>query len=77
MLDEPVAALDPLARHEFMQALMGAVADSGTTVLLSSRILADIERACDHLILLQNSQIQLADGVDELHSGWNCPRKTR
>ncbi|MFE7469148.1 ABC transporter ATP-binding protein [Streptomyces sp. NPDC057499] len=66
LLDEPVAALDPLARHEFMQALMGAVADSGTTVLLSSHILTDLERVCDHLILLQNSHVQLADGVDEL-----------
>ncbi|WP_035841282.1 ABC transporter ATP-binding protein [Kitasatospora azatica] len=66
LLDEPIAALDPLARHEFMQALMGAVAETGTTVLLSSHLLADLERACDHLIVLQTARVQLAGEVDEL-----------
>ena len=66
LLDEPIAALDPLARHEFMQALMGAVAETGTTVLLSSHMLADLERACDYLILLQTAHVQLSGSVDEL-----------
>ncbi len=66
LLDEPIASLDPLARREFMQTLMGAVADSETTVLLSSHLLADLERSCDHLIVLQQSHVQLAGPVDEL-----------
>ncbi|MEU4248925.1 ABC transporter ATP-binding protein [Amycolatopsis sp. NPDC026612] len=66
LLDEPIASLDPLARREFMQTLMGAVADSETTVLLSSHLLADLERSCDHLILLQQSRVRLAGPVDEL-----------
>ena len=66
LLDEPIAALDPLARHEFMQALMGAVAETGTTVLLSSHLLADLERACDYLIVLQAGHVQLSGEVDEL-----------
>ncbi|MDQ7802773.1 ABC transporter ATP-binding protein [Amycolatopsis sp. A133] len=66
LLDEPIASLDPLARREFMQTLMGAVAESETTVLLSSHLLADLERSCDHLILLQRSRVQLAGPVDEL-----------
>ncbi|TDC25164.1 ABC transporter ATP-binding protein [Streptomyces sp. 8K308] len=66
LLDEPAAALDPLARHEFMGALMSAVAETGTTVLLSSHLLADLERACDHLILLQTAHVQLAGDVDDL-----------
>jgi len=66
LLDEPIAALDPLARHEFMQALMGAVAETGTTVLLSSHLLADLERACDYLIVLQTSRVQLSGPVDDL-----------
>jgi ABC-2 type transport system ATP-binding protein len=66
LLDEPIASLDPLARREFMQALMGAVAESETTVLLSSHLLADLERSCDHLIVLQQSRVQLAGAVDEL-----------
>ncbi|MEA5360212.1 ABC transporter ATP-binding protein [Amycolatopsis sp., V23-08] len=66
LLDEPIASLDPLARREFMQALMGAVAESETTVLLSSHLLADLERSCDYLIVLQASRVQLTGAVDEL-----------
>ncbi|WP_030232206.1 ABC transporter ATP-binding protein [Streptomyces sp. NRRL S-350] len=66
LLDEPVAALDPLARHAFMQELMGAVAESGTTVLLSSHLLAELERVCDYLVVLQTARVQLTGPVDEL-----------
>jgi ABC-2 type transport system ATP-binding protein len=66
LLDEPVSSLDPLARREFLQALMGSVAELGTTVLLSSHLLADLERACDHLILLREGRVQIAGAVDDL-----------
>ena len=66
LLDEPIASLDPLARREFMQTLMGAVAESETTVLLSSHLLADLERTCDHLVVLQASRVRLTGAVDEL-----------
>jgi ABC-2 type transport system ATP-binding protein len=66
LLDEPVASLDPLARREFLRALMGGVADEGTTVLLSSHLLGDLERVCDHLIVLNSGQVQVLGGVDEL-----------
>ncbi|MEV4198653.1 ABC transporter ATP-binding protein [Micromonospora globbae] len=66
LLDEPVASLDPLARREFLQSLMGSVTDSGTTVLLSSHLLADLERACDHLLVLRASRVRLAGAVDDL-----------
>ncbi|HTJ38254.1 MAG TPA: ABC transporter ATP-binding protein [Dactylosporangium sp.] len=66
LLDEPVASLDPLSRREFLQALMGGVAESGTTVVLSSHLLADLERICDYLIVLQTARVQLAGPVDEL-----------
>ncbi|MGI5240740.1 ABC transporter ATP-binding protein [Dactylosporangium sp. CA-139066] len=66
LLDEPVASLDPLSRREFLQALMGGVAESGTTVVLSSHLLADLERICDYLIVLQTAHVQLAGPVDEL-----------
>src|SRR5437763_12496851 len=66
VLDEPVAALDPLARREFLQSLMAAVADGGLTVLLSSHILTDLERVCDHMILLSASQVQLAAPIEEI-----------
>lgn len=77
LLDEPIAALDPLARHEFMQTLMGAVGETDTTVLLSSHLLTDLERTCDHLIVLQTAQVQLAGSVEDLlteHRTWVGPR---
>ena len=66
LLDEPVASLDPLARREFLQSLMEAVADGGLTVLLSSHILTDLERVCDYMILLSASQVQLAAPIDDI-----------
>jgi ABC-2 type transport system ATP-binding protein len=68
VLDEPVASLDPLARREFLQALMEAVADGGLTVILSSHIVADLERVCDHLVILSRGRVQLAGPIDELLS---------
>ena len=66
LLDEPVASLDPLARREFLQALMGGVADEGTSVVLSSHLLGDLERVCDHLILLNDGQVQVLGRVEAL-----------
>ncbi|MFC8615077.1 ABC transporter ATP-binding protein [Micromonospora purpureochromogenes] len=69
LLDEPVASLDPLARREFLQSLMGSVAESETTVLLSSHLLADLERVCDYLVVLNAARVQLVGPVDELVEG--------
>ncbi|MGI5148569.1 ABC transporter ATP-binding protein [Plantactinospora sp. CA-294935] len=66
LLDEPVASLDPLARREFLQVLMGSVAESGTTVLLSSHLLADLERVCDYLVVLHGAQVKLVGPVEDL-----------
>ena len=66
LLDEPVASLDPLARREFLQSLMGGVADEGTSVVLSSHLLGDLERVCDHLILLNDGQVQVLGRVEAL-----------
>jgi ABC-2 type transport system ATP-binding protein len=66
LLDEPVAALDPLARRQFLAQLAEAVADGGITVVLSSHLIADLERTCDHLILLAASRVQLCGDIDTL-----------
>jgi ABC-2 type transport system ATP-binding protein len=66
ILDEPVASLDPLARREFLQSLMEVVADQGVTVVLSSHLVADLERVCDYLIILVASRVRLAGDVDRL-----------
>jgi ABC-2 type transport system ATP-binding protein len=66
VLDEPVASLDPLARREFMQSLMEFAADSGSGVILSSHLVADLERTCDYLIVLADSRVLIAGDVDDL-----------
>ena len=66
VLDEPVASLDPLARREFLQVLMEVVAEFGVSVVLSSHLVADLERVCDYLIVLVASHVQVAGEVEEL-----------
>jgi ABC-2 type transport system ATP-binding protein len=68
ILDEPVASLDPLARREFLQILMETVAEDGVSVILSSHLVADLERVCDYLVVLVASRVQLAGEVDDLLS---------
>jgi ABC-2 type transport system ATP-binding protein len=65
LLDEPVAALDPLARRNFLATLTSAVAHAGgrLTVVLSSHLVTDLERVCDHLILLAGSRVQLCGDI--------------
>lgn len=69
ILDEPVARLDPLARHDFMATLMAAVADEGLSVLLSSHVVAELEKVCDYLVGLSAGHVQVAGDVDELLAG--------
>jgi ABC-2 type transport system ATP-binding protein len=66
LLDEPVASLDPLARREFLQILMETVAEHDVSVLLSSHLVADIERVCDYLVVLVSSRVQIAGEVEDL-----------
>jgi ABC-2 type transport system ATP-binding protein len=78
ILDEPVASLDPLARREFLQDLMETVADQEVSVLLSSHLISDLERACDYVIVLADSRVRLAGPVDELlatHYRLSGPRR--
>jgi ABC-2 type transport system ATP-binding protein len=68
LLDEPFAALDPLARRNFLATLTSAVADAAgsLTVVLSSHLVTDLERVCDHLILLAGSWVQLCGDIGAL-----------
>ena len=68
ILDEPVASLDPLARREFLQILMETVAEQDVSVVLSSHLVADIERVCDYLIVLTSSRVQVAGDIEDLLS---------
>jgi len=78
LLDEPVASLDPLARREFLQTLMEVVAEQGSSVVLSSHLIADIERVCDYLVVLVASRVALAGEVSDLlasHHRLSGPRR--
>ncbi|HYM95710.1 MAG TPA: ABC transporter ATP-binding protein [Candidatus Sulfotelmatobacter sp.] len=66
VLDEPMAMLDPLARHDFMATVMAAVADDGVSVLLSSHVLAELERVADYLVLLSRGHVQAAGEVEDM-----------
>jgi ABC-2 type transport system ATP-binding protein len=66
LLDEPVAALDPLARRNFLAILVDAVAVGGLTVVMSSHLVADLERVCDHIVLLAASRVQLCGDIEDL-----------
>jgi len=66
LLDEPVASLDPLARREFLQGLMEFTAEQQVSVVLSSHLVADLERVCDYLIVLVASRVRVAGEVDRL-----------
>jgi ABC-2 type transport system ATP-binding protein len=72
LLDEPIASLDPLARREFLQSLMEAVADGGLTVLLSSHIVADLERVCDYLVILADARPRLAGRITRSRPRTGC-----
>ena len=66
VLDEPMAMLDPIARHDFMASVMMAAADDGVSVVLSSHVLAELERVADYLILMSRGRVQMAGEVDDL-----------
>ena len=78
LLDEPVASLDPVARREFLRDLMEIVASHGTSVVLSSHLITDVERVCDYLIVLTAARTRLAGETEELlasHHRLSGPRR--
>jgi ABC-2 type transport system ATP-binding protein len=66
VLDEPVAMLDPVARHDFMATVLTAMAEDGVSVMLSSHALAELERVADYLILLSRGRVQMVGVVEDL-----------
>jgi ABC-2 type transport system ATP-binding protein len=78
ILDEPVASLDPLARREFLKVLMEAVAEHGVSAVLSSHLVTDLERVCDHLVLLVGSRVLVTGEIEPLlasHHRLTGPRR--
>ncbi|MEE6259751.1 ABC transporter ATP-binding protein [Plantactinospora sonchi] len=77
VLDEPVAALDPMARREFLRALAAYTAENRTSVIHSSHLVSDLERVCDYLVVLVASRVRLAGDVGELLAGHHRLTGTR
>jgi ABC-2 type transport system ATP-binding protein len=78
ILDEPVASLDPLARRDFLRHLMDTVVEHGTSVILSSHLISDLERVCDYLVVLATAHVRLAGEVEQLtgaHHWITCTRR--
>jgi ABC-2 type transport system ATP-binding protein len=78
LLDEPVAALDPLARRNFLATLADAVAAGGLTVIMSSHLVSDLERVCDYIVMLAASRVQLCGDIETMlaeHQVLVGPRK--
>ncbi|MGW3074794.1 ATP-binding cassette domain-containing protein [Kitasatospora sp. NPDC001132] len=69
LLDEPLASLDPLARHDFMAVLLTAVAEDGMSVVFSSHAVNELEQSCDYLVVLGGGRVQVAGEVDDLLAG--------
>jgi ABC-2 type transport system ATP-binding protein len=69
VLDEPVSALDPVGRREFLRELIDDVIERDTTVIFSTHILSDLERVALDVAFLKNGKIALAGGLDELLEG--------
>lgn len=65
VLDEPAAALDPVARRDLLREVAMRAGESGTTVLFSTHIVSDLERVASHIALLRDGKVQLHCGVDE------------
>ncbi|MFJ8938552.1 ABC transporter ATP-binding protein [Streptomyces sp. NPDC102365] len=66
LLDEPMADLDPLARRELLGALLGEAAEHGTTIVMSSHVVAELEGVCDHLLLMGGGRIRLGGDPERL-----------
>ncbi|MGV9964198.1 ABC transporter ATP-binding protein [Streptomyces olivaceus] len=68
LLDEPMADLDPVARQEVMGTLLAETAERGTTLLMSTHVLAELENVCDYLVVISGGEVRLAGDVEELLS---------
>src|SRR6201996_2878282 len=66
VLDEPTAPLDPVARHDFMATVLAAMADDGLSAVLSSHMLAELQRVTDYLVLIAHGRVRVNDTVEDL-----------
>lgn len=71
LLDEPVSALDPIGRHEILKLI--ADLSHETSVFMSSHVLADVERVCDYVIIINRGQVAAQASIKELKERYATP----
>ncbi|HPF70966.1 MAG TPA: ABC transporter ATP-binding protein [Candidatus Krumholzibacteria bacterium] len=71
LLDEPAASLDPVARHDFLQLLMELIQDGRRTILISSHVLADVEKVVDTVLVINKGQVHCHQPLDELRESYH------
>lgn len=76
LLDEPLASLDPLARRDFLSAMVTDVRGRGATALLSSHIVTDVEQACDRLVVLGEGTVRLDVAIPDAVNAFTTARPT-
>ena len=69
ILDEPVDGLDPVMRRQVWSLIMNDVAERGTTVLVSSHNLRELEDVCDHVGIMNQGKVLLERSLEELQGG--------
>lgn len=67
VLDEPTTGLDPAARRNFIETILGNYQETGKTIFLSSHLLNEFAGLLDHVAFLKEGKLQLVSRVDELH----------
>ena len=66
ILDEPTSGLDPVTRDELLDILLDFIQDEGHSVLISSHILSDLEKACDYITFIHSGRVIFSEEKDEL-----------
>jgi ABC-2 type transport system ATP-binding protein len=65
LLDEPTAGLDPLGREEMLE-LVGRLAGFGISVIMATHLLDDVQRVCEHVVMIDRGRLVLAGPIDRL-----------
>ncbi|MEO8314930.1 MAG: ABC transporter ATP-binding protein [Pseudomonadota bacterium] len=66
VLDEPASSLDPLARRQYMRAILDIASDSSRTLIYATHIVSDLERVANRIWVLRQGQLVWQGGLDEL-----------
>ncbi|WP_186429776.1 ABC transporter ATP-binding protein [Clostridium sp. BSD9I1] len=66
ILDEPTSGIDPIFKRKFIEMLLNEVAEKGTTIIISSHNLSNVERICDTVAILNNGKVTAVSSIDDM-----------